>query len=153
MVRPIPEGMHSVTPHLVCSDAAAAIDFYRRAFGAVEEFRLAGPGGKLVHACVRIGDSRVFLVDEFPAMGARGPQALGGSPVTLHHQVEDVDAVITRAVDAGAVLAMPAQDMFWGDRYGQVRDPFGHVWAIATHQVDLTPDQIAQAMARGGPGC
>lgn len=145
MAQPIPDGMRSVTPHLVCAGAAAAIAYYQQAFGAVEAFRLPGPDGKLMHACVLIGDSQVFLVDEYPEMGAVGPGRLGGSPVTLHHQVADVDAVLARAVAAGGTLVMPAQDMFWGDRYGQVKDPFGHVWAVATHKVNLTPEQILQA--------
>ena len=152
MVQAIPDGMHSITPHLVCSDAAAAIDFYARAFGAVELFRLPGPGGRLIHACVRIGNSQVFLVDEFPDMGANGPLRLGGSPVTLHHQVQDADAVVAQAVAAGATVTMPLQDMFWGDRYGQLRDPFGHCWSVATHKVDLTPEQIAAAMHSAMPG-
>lgn len=146
-VQAIPGGMHSLTPHLVCRDAAAAIDFYGRAFGAVERFRLPAPDGKLIHACVQIGDSLLFLVDEMPAMGALGPQALKGSPVTIHLQVEDADAVFARAMRAGATVTMPLADMFWGDRYGQVRDPFGHSWSIATHVRDLSPEQIRAAAA------
>ena len=146
-VQAIPDGMHSLTPHLVCRDAAAAIDFYGRAFGAVERFRLPAPDGKLIHACVQIGDSLLFLVDEMPAMGALGPQALKGSPVTIHLQVEDADAVFARAMRAGATVTMPLADMFWGDRYGQVRDPFGHSWSIATHVRDLSPEQIRAAAA------
>ncbi len=146
-VQAIPDGMHSLTPHLVCRDAAAAIDFYGRAFGAVERFRLPAPDGKLIHACVQIGDSLLFLVDEMPAMGALGPQALKGSPVTIHLQVEDADAVFARAMRAGVTVTMPLADMFWGDRYGQVRDPFGHSWSIATHVRDLSPEQIRAAAA------
>jgi uncharacterized glyoxalase superfamily protein PhnB len=146
-IQAIPEGMHSLTPHLVCRDAAAAIDFYGRAFGAVERFRLPAPDGKLIHACVQIGDSLLFLVDEMPAMGALGPQALKGSPVTIHLQVEDADAVFARAMRAGATVTMPLADMFWGDRYGQLRDPFGHSWSIATHVRDLSPEQIRDAAA------
>jgi uncharacterized glyoxalase superfamily protein PhnB len=146
-IQAIPEGMHSLTPHLVCRDAAAAIDFYGRAFGAVERFRLPAPDGKLIHACVQIGDSLLFLVDEMPAMGALGPQALKGSPVTIHLQVEDADAVFARAMRAGATVTMPLADQFWGDRYGQLRDPFGHSWSIATHVRDLSPEQIRDAAA------
>ncbi|MHB1588369.1 MAG: VOC family protein [Metallibacterium scheffleri] len=146
-VQAIPDGMHSLTPHLVCRDAAAAIDFYGRAFGAVERFRLPAPDGKLIHACVQIGDSLLFLVDEMPAMGALGPQALKGSPVTIHLQVEDADAVFARAMRAGVTVTMPLADMFWGDRYGQMRDPFGHSWSIATHVRDLSPEQIRAAAA------
>ena len=145
-VRPIPEGMHAITPHLVCADAAAAIDFYVRAFGAVESIRMPGPNGKLMHASIRIGDSNVMLVDEAPEWGALGPLSLKGSPVTLHHYVTDVDAAFAKAVAAGATVMMPVADMFWGDRYGVVVDPFGHKWALATHVEDLTPEQIAAKM-------
>jgi PhnB protein len=151
MVKPIPDGMHSITPHLICKDAAAAMDFYVQAFGAIKLFSLPGPDGRLMHGCVRIGDSQVFVVDEFPEMGARGPVALGGTSVTIHHQVVDVDASMARAVAAGASIIMAAQDMFWGDRYGLVSDPFGHQWSLATHKVDLTPEQIAQAMRQNQP--
>uniref|UniRef100_E6PQP7 VOC domain-containing protein n=1 Tax=mine drainage metagenome TaxID=410659 RepID=E6PQP7_9ZZZZ len=112
-VKAIPDGMHSLTPHLVCRNAAAAIDFYRRAFGAIERFRLPTPDGKLIHACVLIGDSQLFLFDEMPEHGALGPQALKGSPVTIHLQVQDADATFARAVDAGAKITMPLADMFW----------------------------------------
>jgi PhnB protein len=152
MAQPIPDGMHSITPHLVCKDAAAAMDFYVRAFGGSKEFSLPGPDGRIIHGCVRIGDSRIFLVDEFPEMGARGPISLGGTAVTLHHQVIDVDASMARAVAAGATLVKAAEDMFWGDRYGVVVDPFGHQWSLATHKVDLTPQQIVQAMHQAMPG-
>ncbi len=149
-VQAIPEGMHSLTPHLVCRGAAAAIEFYGRAFGAIELFRLPGPDGRLIHACVRIGDSQLFLVDEMPEHGALGPQALKGSPVTIHLQVQDADAVFARAVQAGATVGMPLADMFWGDRYGQVVDPFGHHWSIATHVRDVRPDEMVTAMKAGG---
>ena len=145
-VQPIPEGMHSVTPHLVCSDAAKAIDFYKKAFGAVETARMATPDGKIMHAAVKIGDSTVMLVDEFPQWGSLGPNALKGTPVTLHIYLKDVDAAFAKAVDAGATVKMPLEDMFWGDRYGQVTDPFGHVWSMATHTRDLTPEQMAEGM-------
>jgi uncharacterized glyoxalase superfamily protein PhnB len=150
-VRPIPEGWHTITPHLVCADASAAIAFYKKAFGAVETARLPGPDGKLMHASVRIGDSYLMLVDEMPNYGVVGPKALSASPVTIHLYVPEVDASIAQAVAAGATLTMPATDMFWGDRYGQVRDPFGHNWSVATHQRDLTPEQIAEGMAKMEP--
>ncbi len=149
-VQAIPEGMHSLTPHLVCRGAAAAIEFYGRAFGAIELFRLPGPDGRLIHACVRIGDSQLFLVDEMPEHGALGPQALNGTPVTLHLQVEDADAAFARAVQAGATVSMPLADMFWGDRYGQLVDPFGHHWSIATHVRDVRADEMVAAMKAGG---
>lgn len=141
-----PRGMHDVTPHLVCAGAADAIDFYVRAFGAEEIHRLPGPDGRLMHAAVRIGDSVVMLVDEMPEHGALGPKALNGSPVTVHLYVEDVDAVVEQAVAAGATVTMPVADMFWGDRYGIVIDPFGHHWSVATHQRDMTPEDMQRAM-------
>lgn len=144
-VKPVPEGMHTVTPHLVCSDAAKAIEFYKQAFNAVEMIRVPGPGGKLIHACVRIGDSLVMLVDENPQWECLSPLTLKGSPVTIHLQVDDVDAVFSQAVNAGATVTMPVDDMFWGDRYGVVRDPFGHQWSIATHVRDVSPEEIRQA--------
>lgn len=144
-VKAVPDGMHTITPHLVCRDAAAAIAFYQKAFGAVELTRLPGPQGKLLHALLRIGDSPLMLVDEFPDWGALGPQSLKGSPVTIHLYVEDVDAAVERAVAAGARLTMPVADMFWGDRYGTVEDPFGHRWSIATHIRDLSPEEIQAA--------
>ena len=147
-VKPIPDGLTAITPHLVCANASAAIEFYEKAFGAIEESRLAGPEGSLWHACIRIGGAAVFLVDEMPHMGALGPLALKGSPVTVHLMVEDVDATVARAVAAGAKVTMPVTDMFWGDRYGMLIDPFGHKWSVATHKQDLTPDQIQQAMAQ-----
>ena len=149
-VQPIPTGMHTLTPHLVCAGAADAIGFYQRAFGATEVTRLATPDGKLMHASVRIGDSTVMLVDEMPQWGALGPLALKGTPVTLHLYVQDVDAAYAKAVAAGAKPTMPPADMFWGDRYGQVEDPFGHRWSIATHTRDLTDAQIREGMAAMG---
>jgi uncharacterized glyoxalase superfamily protein PhnB len=153
-VKPIPDGVTAITPHLVCADAASAIEFYQRAFGAIEELRIPGPGGKLMHACVNIGGAKVYLVDEMPDWQSFGPIALKGTPVTIHHQVVDVDATVARAVAAGATVTMPVADMFWGDRYGQIRDPFGHLWSIATHKRDMTPEQIVQEMAAfmGGAG-
>lgn len=150
-VKPVPDGMHTITPHLVCRDAVAAIAFYQKAFGAVELARLPGPQGKLMHAMLRIGDSPLMLVDEFPDWGALGPQSLKGSPVTIHLYVADVDAAVERAVTAGARLTMPVADMFWGDRYGTIEDPFGHHWSIATHIRDMSPEEI-QAAAKAFSG-
>jgi uncharacterized glyoxalase superfamily protein PhnB len=144
--KPIPEGMHSVTPHLVCAGAADAIEFYKKAFGAVEEARLPGPQGRIMHAMIRIGDSAVMLVDEMPEWGALGPKALKGSPVTIHLYVNDVDAFVARAVKAGAKVTMPVADMFWGDRYGKIEDPFGHHWSVATHVRDVSMEEAQQAM-------
>ncbi|KOF54487.1 glyoxalase [Achromobacter sp. DMS1] len=146
--RPIPEGMHTLTPHLVCEGAAAAIDFYKTAFNAEQLSLLPGPDGKVMHAMLRIGDSALMLSDDFPSCGSLGPKALKGSPVTLHLYVENVDAAIKQAVDAGAQVTMPATDMFWGDRYGQVVDPCGHRWSLATHKQDLSPEEIREGMAR-----
>ena len=144
-VKPVPDGKRSITPHLVCAGAADAIEFYKKAFGASEMFRLPNPQGKLMHACIQIGDSAVFLVDEMPDWGSFGPKSLKGSPVTIHLQVEDVDAVFERAVGAGAKIKMPIEDAFWGDRYGVLEDPFGHQWSVATHVRDMTPEEIQQA--------
>ncbi len=147
MTKRIPDGMHTVTPHLVCAGAAAAIEFYKKAFGAVETARIPGPNGKLMHAAVRIGDSTVMLADEMPEFGALGPKALKGSSVTIHLYVDDADAFAARAVGAGATVKMPVSEMFWGDRYGQVEDPFGHRWSIATHVRDVVdPAAMQKAM-------
>jgi len=143
-VKPIPDGMHTVTPHLVCAGAAEAIEFYKKAFGAVEMGRVPGPQGKLVHAMIRIGDSAVMLVDEFPEWGGFGPKSLKGSPVTIHLYVDNVDAAVDRAVAAGAKITMPVADMFWGDRYGTLEDPFGHHWSVATHVRDASPAEIEE---------
>ena len=148
-VKPIPDGWHSVTPSLTVRGAARAIEFYKQVFGATEMLRMPGPEGKIMHAELRIGDSVVMLNDEFPDMGTRSPEALGGSPASLFLYVEDVDTIFERAVKAGAQAAMPPQDMFWGDRFGRVVDPFGHGWAIATHKEDLTPEEIARRAPRG----
>ena len=147
-VKPVPDGMHTVTPHLVCAGAAEAIEFYRKAFGAVEEGRLPGPNGKLMHAMIRIEGSAVMLVDEMPEWGVLGPKSLKGSPVTIHLYVEDVDAFVKRAADAGAKITMPAADMFWGDRYCKLEDPFGHHWSVATHLRDVTREEMQQAMEK-----
>jgi PhnB protein len=145
--KPIPEGMHSVTPHLICEGAADAIEFYKKAFNAVEVTRLAGPDGKLIHASIQLGDSAVMLVDEFPEWGSLGPKSLKGSPVTIHLYVDDVDAVCAQAVRAGAKITMPVEDTFWGDRYGKLEDPFGHHWSVATHLRDVTPEELQKGAA------
>jgi uncharacterized glyoxalase superfamily protein PhnB len=137
--------MHTITPHLVCAGAADAIEFYKKAFGATEMLRMPGPGGKLIHAMLRIGDSPLMLVDEFQEWGSKSPNTLNGTAVTIHLQVPDADALFARAVEAGATVVMPMADMFWGDRYGIVSDPFGHAWSIATHIKDMTPEEMAQA--------
>lgn len=142
-VKPIPEGMHTIVPHLTVRGAAQAIEFYKKAFGAVELHRMPMPDGKtLMHACVKIGDSLLFLVDEFPNMGAKAPTTLGGASVAIHLNVEDADAVFQKAVAAGAKAQMPPTDMFWGDRYAKVSDPFGHEWSIATHKEDVSPEEM-----------
>lgn len=136
-----------IAPHLVCANAADAIEFYKKAFGATESMRMAGPSGKgVMHACIHIDGAPVFLVDENPQWGALSPKSLNGSPVTIHLQVEDVDALYDRAVKAGATAKMPPADMFWGDRYGVLTDPFGHNWSIATHLRDMTQAEIKEAM-------
>ncbi len=147
-VEPIPEGMHSLTPLLTCAGAADAIDFYKKAFNAVEVSRLPGPKGKLMHASLRIGNSALMLTDEFPEWGGLGPKLLKGSPVTVHLYVENVDAAVEQAVAAGAKITMPLADMFWGDRYAQLEDPFGHRWSVATHTRDLSPAEIQAAMGK-----
>ncbi|HJV00147.1 MAG TPA: VOC family protein [Burkholderiaceae bacterium] len=150
-VRPIPEGMHTITPHLICEGAANAIEFYKKAFNAEELSRLPGPDGKIMHAMLRIGDSTLMLNDAFPDCGGFGPLALKGSPVTIHLYVKDVDATYKQAVAAGAEAKMPVADMFWGDRYGMLVDPFGHHWSVATHKQDLTPEQIREGMDKMPP--
>jgi PhnB protein len=145
-VKPIPEGYHSVTPYLIIAGAAKAIDFYKRAFGAQEVMRMADPSGKVGHAEIQIGDSKVMLADEFPEMGARSPQAFGGTPVGLCVYVEDVDTVFKRAIAAGAKEERPLQDQFYGDRSGTLIDPFGHKWTIATHIKDVLPEEMQQHM-------
>ena len=141
-VKPIPDGYHSVTPYLVVDGGARAIEFYKQAFGATELFRMEGPDGKIAHAEIKIGDSHVMLGDECNEMGARGPRSFGGSPVSLMLYVEDVDATVGRAVEAGATLTRPVADQFYGDRTGTLEDPFGHVWTIATHKEDVSPEEM-----------
>jgi PhnB protein len=141
----VPEGYRTVTPHLTIRGATDAIEFYKKAFGAREIRRSPGPDGKLMHAEIQIGDSRIFLNDEFPEMGASSPLALKGTPVTMHLYVEDCDGIFDRALKAGATAAMPLADQFWGDRYGLLVDPFGHRWAVASHIKDMTPEQMRAA--------
>ena len=156
--KPIPDGHRTVTPYLTVQGAAKAIEFYKRAFGAHDEGRMDSPDGKrVIHAEIRIGDSMVMLSDEFPGMGPRSPQVLGGTTASIFLYVPDVDAAFKRAVDAGAKALMPPTDMFWGDRFGKLVDPFGHEWAMATHQEDLSDEEIrkrgAAAMANMGQPC
>lgn len=145
-VKPIPEGYHSVTPYLIVNGGAAALDFYGRAFGAKEILRMPH-GDKIGHAEIKIGDSHVMLADEFPEMGAKGPKTIGGTPVTIHLYVEDVDKVFGQAVAAGAKATRPVKDQFYGDRAGEVEDPFGHKWYIATHKEDLSMEEIRKRAA------
>jgi PhnB protein len=146
-VKPVPEGMHTVTPHLICAGAADAIEFYKKAFNAVEVCRIPGSDGKLIHAAVKIGDSVVMLADEFPEWGSLDPKSIKGSPVTIHLYVENVDAVVQQAVRAGAKITMPPDDMFWGDRYGKLEDPFGHEWSVATQIREVSPEELQKAAA------
>lgn len=154
-VHPVPDGHRTVTPHLVVRGAASALDFYAKAFGAREVFRMSGPDGAVVHAEMCVGDSMIMLGEEAPAMGARSPQALNGSPVALHLYVDDVDAWYSRAIAAGCAERMPPTDMFWGDRYGKLEDPYGHLWGVATHKEDVSPEEMARRMraeVRGAAG-
>lgn len=138
-------GCTQLTPHLICAGAADAIEFYKKAFNAVELGRVSGPQGKLLHAMIRIGDSAIMLVDEFPDWNAFGPKSLKGSPVMIHLYVPDVEAFFKQAVAVGAKIAMPLEDMFWGDRYGKLEDPFGHHWSVATHVRDVKPEELQEA--------
>lgn len=147
MPRPVPAGYHTISPYLIVRGAADAIDFYTQAFGAHETGRMAGPDGRVMHAELKIGDSRVMLTEETPAMNALSPQSLNGSPVSLFLYVEDVDAQFARAVEAGATPVQQPADMFWGDRWGMVTDPFGHSWQLATRLEDLTHEQVRERMA------
>jgi PhnB protein len=142
--KPIPEGYHSVTPYLVVDDAARAIDYYEQAFGAKERVRMSAPDGKIGHAELEIGDALVMLSDPFPQFATRSPKELGGTSVNLFMYVEDVDATVAAAVKAGGSLTTEVADQFWGDRFGSVTDPFGHLWTIATHVEDLAPEEIEE---------
>ena len=145
-VKPIPDGYHAVTPLLVVNDAARAIEFYKSAFGAVERMRMAGPGGKIAHAEMTIGDSVIMLADEFPEWGDVGPKADGKSPVRIALYIDGVDEVARRAVAAGAKVLIPVADQFYGDRSGRLADPFGHLWIIATHKEDVSPGEMQKRM-------
>jgi uncharacterized glyoxalase superfamily protein PhnB len=151
MAKPIPEGYHSVTPHLIVKGAAEALEFYKKAFGAEVRGVHQGPGNSIMHAEIKIGNSVLMLNDEFPDFGSLGPKSVGGTSAVMHVYTEDADALFNRVVEAGAKVIMPIMDMFWGDRYGQVEDPFGHRWSIATHKEDLTEEEMEkrgqQAMA------
>ncbi len=146
-VKPIPEGYHTATPYLIITNAAKAIEFYKEVFGATELSRLATPDGKVGHAELKIGDSRIMLADEWPEWDARSPQTIGGSPVVIMLYVEDVDAVVSGAVAAGAKLFKPVSDQFYGDRSGSITDPFGHKWTIATHKEDVSPEEMRKRAA------
>jgi PhnB protein len=152
-VKSTPEGYHSVTPYLIVRGGANAIEFYQKAFGAVELFRMPSPDGKIGHAEIKVGDSPIMLADEFPDMGYQGPQSLGGSPVSLMIYVDDVDTVFNQAVDAGATVKEALADKFYGDRMGTVIDPFGHRWHLATHIEDVSPEEMERrAKAAHGGG-
>lgn len=152
-VKAIPDGYYSLTPYLVISGAAEAIEFYKKAFGAEEIVRMPGPGGKLMHAEIKIGNSILMLADENPEQGHLSPKSRGGSTSSVMLYTEDVDATFKRAVAAGAKENMPPMDMFWGDRMGNLTDPFGHTWAIATHKEDVSPEEMGRRMKeQGQPG-
>jgi PhnB protein len=142
--KPIPEGYHTVSPYLAVEDAARAIEYYAKAFGAKEVVHMDSPDGKVGHAELEIGDSRVMLSDPFPQSSTRPPKELGGTSVSVFMYVEDVDALVNQAVDAGATITMEVADQFWGDRFGTITDPFGHVWNIATHVEDVPPEEMAE---------
>ena len=147
-VKPIPDGYHSVQTYLAVDDAAKAIDWYKQVFGATERFRMNGPGGKIGHAELQIGDSVVMLSDPFPQSSTKPPRELGGTSATVMLYVEDVDGTVKQAVDAGATVTMEVSDQFWGDRFGSVTDPFGHSWGIATHVEDVPPDEMEKRAAQ-----
>jgi len=147
-VKPVPEGYHTATPYLVVSGAAKAIEFYKNAFGATELMRMAGPDGRIMHSELKIGDSIIMMGDEDPKRGIRGPESLGGSPISLYLYVDDCDKVFNQAVGAGATATTPLTDQFYGDRSGAIKDPFGHSWYIATHKEDVSMDEIRERMAK-----
>jgi len=151
-VKPIPEGYGAVTPYLIVDGAARAIEFYKQAFGAEEIFRMESSGGRVGHAEIKIGDSHLMLADEHPEMGARGPRSFGGSPISLALYVEDVDATVNRAVEAGAKLTRPVANQFYGDRTGGVEDPFGHAWYVATHVEDVSEEEMKKRAAAAHQG-
>jgi PhnB protein len=147
MVQAIPTGYASVTPYLIVRDAARALEFYKKAFGATELMRFPAPGGRVGHAEIKIGEGIVMLADESPEMGHKSPQTIGGTPVSLMFYVTDVDARFAKALAAGGVVMNPLKDQFYGDRSGTITDPFGHVWTIATHTEDVTPQEMQRRMA------
>jgi len=149
-VKAIPDGYHSVTPYLIISGAAAAIDYYKQAFGATELLRMPAPGGKVGHAEIKIGDSPIMLADEHPEMGYKSPQTLGGSPVSIMIYVADVDKVFDQAIAAGGKAQRPVKDQFYGDRSGTLEDPFGHVWHVATHTEDVSAEEMERRMNSAG---
>ena len=146
-VKPVPDGYHTVTPHLIVNDGAAALEFYKKAFGAVELFRMTRPDGRIGHAEIKIGDSPVMLADEHPEMGALSPRSVGGSPVSIYLYVANADAMFNQAVAAGASAVRPLQNQFYGDRTGGVKDPFGYQWYIATHIEDVSPEELQRRAA------
>jgi PhnB protein len=155
MTKPIPDGYHTATPYLIIRGAADAIEFYKKAFGATELFRFPTPDGKIGHAEIKIGDSPIMMADEFPQMGYKGPQSLGGSPVSIMIYVQDVDTIFNQAVAAGATVKEAVSDKFYGDRMGTLTDPFGHVWHISTHKEDVSMEEIekrAKAAGAAAPG-
>ncbi len=145
-VKPVPDGYRTITPYLYVRGAAKALDFYKKAFGAVEKVRMPGPGDSIMHAEIRIGDSMLMMTEENPERGAKSPLAYGGATSAIFLYVDDVDTWFKRAVSAGATARMQPSDMFWGDRYGSLVDPFGHEWGLATHKEDVTPQQMAERM-------
>ena len=145
-VKPVPDGYHTITPAITVRDAARAIEFYKQAFGATDRGVMKGPDGKIMHAELMIGDSIIMLSDEFPEYGVTAPDSIGGSATSLHIYLDGVDAAFERAVQAGALVEMPVMEQFWGDRYGKLKDPFGHKWSIATHTKDLSMDEMKQGM-------
>lgn len=150
-VKPIPDGYHSVTPYLSIKGAAEAIEYYKKAFGATELFRMEDKG-KIGHAEIKIGDSPIMLADEYPEMGFVSPKTLGGSPMGLMIYVDDCDTVFKRAIESGGVEVKPLQDQFYGDRSGTLKDPYGHVWTVATHKEDVAPEEMEKRMAASGHG-
>jgi PhnB protein len=146
MTKAIPDGYHSVTPYLIINGAAEGIEYYKKAFGATELFRMPAPEGRIGHAEIKIGDSPIMLADEFPEMGYKSPQSLGGSPVSIMIYVEDVDTVFNQAIAAGGKEQRPVKDQFYGDRMGTLEDPYGHVWHVATHKEDVTPEEMEKRM-------
>ena len=151
-VKTVPDGYHSITPYLFIDGAAAAIEFYKQAFGATEIMRMGAPGGKVGHAELQIGSSRIMLSDESLEMGAKSPKTVGGSPVMIHLYIDDVDAAVTRSVAAGATITRPVADQFYGDRTGGIRDPSGHVWHVATHVEDVSQEEMMKRAAAQGQG-